>query len=171
MPKSPGSKLARFLALPTACMALSLSMGVAHADTGIDFALHRPANGSPVCKASEPASNAVDGTLSSVLDKFCSLARPAWLRVDLGQVRQIREFTIRHAGAGGELRSWNTRAFEILVSRDGSHWRRVVEVVDNTADVSHHPVAPVDARYVKLVVHVPAQDRDPATRIFELEVR
>lgn len=171
MPKPSSSKLARFSLIPAACMALSLAAGAVHAEPGIDFALHRPATGSPICKASEPASNAVDGTLSSVLDKFCSLARPAWLQVDLGQVRQIREFTIRHAGAGGESRAWNTRAFEILVSLDGSHWRRIVEVVDNTADVSHHPIAPVDARYVKLVVRVPAQDGDPATRIFELEVR
>ena len=171
MPRPSSSKLARLLLMPTACLALSLATGVAHAAAGIDFALHRPATSSPVCKASEPASNAVDGTLSSVLDKFCSLARPAWLQVDLGQVRRVREFTIRHAGAGGESRTWNTRAFEILVSLDGSHWRRIVDVVDNTADVSHHAIAPVDARYIKLVVRVPAQDGDPATRIFELEVR
>lgn len=171
MSRPSSSKLARYALTVTACLALFLSTGIAHADADIDFALLRTATGSPPCKASEPASNAVDGTLSSVLDKFCSLARPSWLQVDLGQMRQIREFTIRHAGAGGESRSWNTRAFEILVSSDGAHWQRVVDVADNTADVSHHTIAPTAARYVKLVVRVPTQDGDPATRIFELEVR
>jgi hypothetical protein len=151
--------------------ALALSADPARADAGIDFALHKPVTGSAVCKASEPASNAVDGTISSILDKFCSLERPAWLQVDLGQTRRIHEFTIRHAGAGGELRAWNTRAFDILASSDGVQWQRVVHVVDNTADVSNHPVAPIEARYVKLVVHVPSQNGDPAARIFELEVR
>ena len=154
-----------------AILALSLSVGAARADTGVDFALHKPVTGSALCKASEPASNAVDGTISSILDKFCSLERPAWLQVDLGQARRIHEFTIRHAGAGGESRAWNTRAFDILASSDGARWQRVVHVVDNTEDVSNHAIAPIEARYVKLVVHVPSQNGDPATRIFELEVR
>ncbi len=171
MPTPSGSKRALSASARAAAAALFLSTGIARADADVDFALHRPATGSPACKASEPAGNAVDGTLSSILDKFCSLARPAWLQVDLGAARRIREFTIRHAGAGGEARAWNTRAFEILVSADGAHWRRVVEVGDNTADVSRHPIAPIEARYVKLVVRVPAQNGDPATRIFELEVR
>jgi hypothetical protein len=152
-------------------LAFCLSTNLARAEAGVDFALHQPVTSSPPCKASEPASNAVDGTLSSVLDKFCSKARPAWLQIDLGKARQVHEFTIRHAGAGGESHLWNTRAFEILVSLNGAHWQRVVNVVDNAVDVSSHVITPIEARYVKLVVHQPAQNADPAARIFELEVR
>jgi hypothetical protein len=157
--------------MPIFVAILALSTGAVRADAGVDLALHRPVTASTPCKASEPASNAVDGTISSILDKFCSLAQPAWLQVDLGQVQRIHEFTIRHAGAGGESRAWNTRAFEILASPDGAHWQRVVHVADNTDDVSRHTVAPIEARYVKLVVQVPSQNGDPAARIFELEVR
>lgn len=137
----------------------------------VNFALHRPTTGSAICKPGEEAEKAVNGLLASKThDKFCSLARPAWLRVDLQSERKLRGFTVKHAQAGDEPASMNTRAFALSVSRDGVNWRQVVQVDDNIEGVSVHRIAPVRARYVRLDVSQPAQDpADPATRIYELE--
>jgi mannosyl-glycoprotein endo-beta-N-acetylglucosaminidase len=146
--------------------ARSAEVTGAHAN----LALHRPTTGSPICKPGEEAEKAVNGLITSkTQDKFCSLQQPSWLRVDLQSVRTLHGFTLRHAGAGGEPVSMNTRAFAISISHDGRQWARVVSVRDNTADVSRHPIAAARARYVRLDVTVPTQDGDPATRIYELE--
>ncbi|MGH8079800.1 MAG: discoidin domain-containing protein [Lysobacter sp.] len=137
----------------------------------VNFALHRPTTGSPICKPGEEAEKAVNGLLASKThDKFCTLERPAWLRVDLQSQRTLHGFTVKHAQAGDEPASMNTRAFALSVSRDGTTWQQVAKVDDNLAAVSELPIAPVRARYLRLDVSQPAQDpADPATRIYELE--
>jgi len=136
-----------------------------------NLALHRPATGSAICKPGEEAEKAVNGLLASKThDKFCSLQRPAWLRIDLQAERELRGFTVKHAQAGGEAAAMNTRAFALSVSSDGASWRQVAKVDDNVDGVSVHRIAPTRARYVRLDVSQPAQDpADPATRIYEVE--
>ncbi|WP_408950919.1 discoidin domain-containing protein [Lysobacter sp. Hz 25] len=136
-----------------------------------NLALHRPATGSAICKPGEEAEKAVNGLLASKThDKFCSLQRPAWLRIDLQAERVLRGFTVKHAQAGGEAAAMNTRAFALSVSSDGASWRQVAKVDDNVDGVSVHRIAPTRARYVRLDVSQPAQDpADPATRIYEVE--
>lgn len=136
-----------------------------------NLALHRPATGSAICKPGEEAEKAVNGLLASKThDKFCSLQRPAWLRVDLQSERELRGFTVKHAQAGDEPAAMNTRAFALSVSSDGVRWREVAKVDDNVDGVSVHRIAPTRARYLRLDVTQPAQDpADPATRIYELE--
>ncbi|MGO1070037.1 discoidin domain-containing protein [Lysobacter sp. CA199] len=136
-----------------------------------NLALHRPITGSAICKPGEEASKAVNGLLASKThDKFCSLQRPAWLRIDLQSERTLHGFTLKHAQAGGEAAAMNTRAFALSVSRDGVSWRQVAKVDDNVEGVSVHRIAATRARYVRLDVSQPAQDAaDPATRIYELE--
>lgn len=136
-----------------------------------NLALHRPATGSAICKPGEEAEKAVNGLLASKThDKFCSLQRPAWLRIDLQAQRELRGFTVKHAQAGGEAAAMNTRAFALSVSDDGARWRQVAKVDDNLDGVSVHRIAPTRARYLRLDVSQPAQDpADPATRIYELE--
>lgn len=143
------------------------------ADTGTNFALDRPATGSPICKPGEEAEKAVNGRIASwTHDKFCSLQAPAWLQVDLGEERSVRRFIVKHAGAAGEAANMNTRAFRISTSRNGRDWDTALDVQDNTRDVSEHAVAPRLARYVRLDVTAPTQMADdPATRIYEFEVR
>jgi hypothetical protein len=147
--------------------------GPTPADAATNHALNRPVTGSPICKPGEEAEKAVNGRIRSwTHDKFCSLETPSWLQVDLGQARSVHSFTLRHAGASGEARSMNTRAFRISTSLDGRAWETAVDVRDNTLDVSVHDVAPRQARYVRLDVTGPSQDADDsATRIYELEVR
>ncbi|MBO7942780.1 discoidin domain-containing protein, partial [Streptomyces sp. S9] len=72
----------------------------------------------------------------------------------------------------GEAVAMNTRAYTLALSEDGRQWRQVVSVRDNRDSVRRHVIAPTWARYVRLEVSEPAQDpADPATRIYEVEVR
>lgn len=161
--------------IPCRCASLTLALacavcaGAGHARE--NFALHRPATGSAICKPGEEAAKAVNGSNTSwTHDKFCSLVRPAWLQVDLQALRKLHGVTVRHAGASGEAKSMNTRAFVISVSCDGKRWTPVAKVEDNRDDVSEHSFAPVKARYLRLDVSRPTQgDGDPATRIYEIE--
>lgn len=137
----------------------------------VDLALGKPVTGSPICKPGEEASKAVNGKVASkTQDKFCTLQTPSWLRIDLQQVSQISGFTIKHAGAGDEPLSMNTRDFKLRVSPDGKTWKTVVAASGNTASITEHRIAPETARYVELDVTKPTQTDDPATRIYEVEV-
>ncbi|HEY4145829.1 discoidin domain-containing protein [Pinirhizobacter sp.] len=137
----------------------------------VNLALGKPVTGSPICKPGEEASKAVNGKVESkTQDKFCTLQTPGWLRIDLGQVRRISGFTIKHAGAGNEPVAMNTRAFRLRVSPDGKTWKTVVDESSNTASITEHRIAPEQARYVELDVTKPTQTDDPAMRIYEVEV-
>jgi hypothetical protein len=136
-----------------------------------NLALNRPATGSTACNANEGPAKAVNGSVSgSTSDKFCSPVSPGWLQVDLGLAQNIGSFTVRHAGAGGESATWNTRAFTIQISTNGSTWTTPVSVTANTANVSTHPIATQSARYVRLNVTTATQTTATPTRIYELEV-
>ncbi|SDY16082.1 discoidin domain-containing protein [Lysobacter enzymogenes] len=154
-------------------MAMALLLVASSAIAAENFALRRPVTGSPICKPGEEAIKAVDGRLSSKTEhKFCTLEKPAWLQIDLQARRQVRELVVKHAGAGGEAAAMNTRAYTLALSEDGRQWRQVVSVRDNRDSVRRHAIAPTWARYVRLEVSEPAQDpADPATRIYEVEVR
>ncbi|WP_266158025.1 discoidin domain-containing protein [Dyella silvatica] len=144
----------------------------AHDGQQVDYALHQPTTGSVICKPGEEAEKAVNGLWASkTQDKFCSKQRPAWLQIDLSSEREVHGFRIRHAGAGGEPVTMNTRAFHISTSDDGNTWTTVVSVQNNHDSVSTHPIKPIRAQYVRLVVTQPTQaEDDPATRIYEVEV-
>lgn len=155
-----------------ACLVLLGSPAQAVEPARTNFALHRPTTGSAICKPGEEAEKAVNGLLASKThDKFCSLERPAWLRVDLQSMRTLHGFTVKHAQAGDEPAAMNTRAFALSISSDGTTWRQVLKIDDNIEAISTHRIAAQKARYVRLDVSQPAQDpADPATRIYELEV-
>ncbi|HZV39300.1 MAG TPA: discoidin domain-containing protein [Pseudoxanthomonas sp.] len=152
-------------------LALACAASASAGDERENFALHRPVTGSAICKPGEEAEKAVNGSNTSwTHDKFCSLVRPAWLQIDLQSLRKLHGVTVRHAGAAGEAKSMNTRAFAVSVSRDGKRWTRVAKAEDNRDDVSEHSFAPIEARYLRLDVSRPTQgDGDPATRIYEIE--
>jgi hypothetical protein len=46
-----------------------------------------------------------------------------------------------------------------------------VTVTNNTVSTSTHSISATSARYIKLNVTTPTQNGDPATRIYEFEVR
>ena len=135
---------------------------------GTNLAVGRPATGSTPCASSEGPEKAVNGSVAGGnADKFCSVAAGAWLQADLGASRGITRFEVAHAAAGGESASYNTRAFRISVSNDGTTWTQVVAVTANTAAETTHPVSGVTARYVRLTVGTPTQTTDAATRVYE----
>ncbi|WP_432993348.1 family 43 glycosylhydrolase [Dactylosporangium sp. CA-233914] len=136
---------------------------------GTNLAQGRPATGPTPCVASEGPEKAVNGSVAGGnSDKFCSSVAGAWLQVDLGATKSISRFEVAHAQAGGEAAAYNTRAFTISVSDDGTSWTRVVNVANNTAANTTHPVSAVAGRYIRLDVGTPTQGADGATRIYEL---
>jgi predicted alpha-1,2-mannosidase len=137
----------------------------------VNVALFKTATGSTPCNSNEGPEKAVNGSVSGgTSDKWCSaVSGTKTLTVDLGQSYNLVSFTVRHAGAGGETTSWNTRDFTIQVSSDGTAWSTVVTVTGNTASVTTHPIATTSARYVRLSVTVPTQTTDAAARIYEFE--
>ncbi|MFC4131864.1 GH92 family glycosyl hydrolase [Hamadaea flava] len=137
----------------------------------VNLALGKPATGSAPCASTESPDKAVNGsTGGGNSDKFCSLTAPSFLQVDLGSVQQLSSFVVKHAAAGGEPASLNTKAFTIQTSTDGSTWATPVTVTSNVDGTTTHPIAATSARYVKLSVTTPTQTADTATRIYELEV-
>ncbi len=135
-----------------------------------NLALNRPATASGQCNAEETAAKAVNGsTGGGYSDKWCTLTRDKWLTVDLGGVRALSRFVVKHASAGGESASYNTRDFSIQVrGDDGAPWTTVATVTGNTAGTTVHPVT-TSARHVRLICDRPTQTADPAARIYELE--
>ncbi|MFY2564263.1 PKD domain-containing protein [Corallococcus terminator] len=138
----------------------------------INLALNKPTTSSTACNNNESAAKAVNGSVSGgTTDKFCSLAAAAWMQVDLGSAQTVSSFTVKHAGAGGESTTWNSKAFTIQTSSNGTTWSTPVTVSSNTASSSTHAITATSARYIKLNVTTPTQNGDPATRIYEFEVR
>ncbi|WP_436528748.1 GH92 family glycosyl hydrolase [Actinoplanes sp. HUAS TT8] len=136
-----------------------------------DLALTRPATADSSCGSGEGPEKAVNGSwLGGWTDKWCSTGSSKWLQTDLGSTRHVGSVVIRHAGAGGEYPSWNTRDFDLLTSTDGSTWTTRATVRGNTAD-STTTTIDADARYVRLNVVTPASDGNTAARIYELDVR
>jgi hypothetical protein len=136
-----------------------------------NVALNKAATADSSCNANEGPAKAVNGSVSGGnSDKWCSAGASKFLQVDLGSSFAIQSFTVRHAGAGGETTSWNTRDFTIQISTNGTTWSTVVNVTGNTASVTNHPITATSARYVRLNVTVPTQTTDNAARIYELEV-
>ncbi|NUR51418.1 MAG: alpha-mannosidase [Hamadaea sp.] len=137
----------------------------------VNLALGKAATADSSCATSEGPEKAVNGSWTGGnSDKWCSLGSNKWWQVDLGSAQTVSSFTVRHAGAGGESATWNTRDFTILTSTDGTTWTTRVTVTGNTANVSTHPITPVSARYVRITVQTPAQDTNTAARIYEIEV-
>ncbi len=136
-----------------------------------NVALGQPATGSTPCASTEGPEKAFNGSVSGGnSDKWCSqVSGTKFLQVDLGTTRAIQSFTVRHAGAGGESTSWNTRDFDILVSNDGTNFTTVVQVRGNTQSVTDHAMT-ASGRFVRLNVITPTSDGNAAARIYELEV-
>ena len=136
----------------------------------VNVALNKPATADSSCNANEGPAKAVNGSVSGgTSDKWCSLGATKFWQVDLGSSFSVQTVTVRHAGAGGETTSWNTRDFDLQVSGNGTTWTTVAQVRGNTASVTNHTVS-MSARFVRLNVLVPTQTTDNAARIYEVEV-
>lgn len=146
------------------------ALNAAIAYGGPNLALNAPATANGSCASTEVASKAVDGLTTT---KWCSgpTNNQYWLQVDLGSNKSLLQFILRHAGAGGESTTYNTRDFTIQTSTDNVNWTTRVTVTGNTANVTSHSIAAASARYVKLVITNPqTATTSIAARIYEFEV-
>src|SRR5258706_4429013 len=137
---------------------------------GPNLALNAAASANGSCAATEAAAYAVDGSMTT---KWCSGAtnNQYWLQLDLGSSKNIYQFVLKHAGAGGEVAGYNTRDFTIQLSTNGTTWTTVVTVTGNTANVTSHSITTTSARYVKLVITNPQTSTSSiAARIYEFEI-
>ncbi|HET7502030.1 MAG TPA: GH92 family glycosyl hydrolase, partial [Kofleriaceae bacterium] len=136
---------------------------------GTNLARGRAVTASAACAGTEGAANAVDGILANN-SKWCSGTSGATLQVDLGSSQQVGSFVVKHAGLGGETTGWNTGAFAIDTSTDGTTFTTVVNVSGARSSRTFHPIAPRTARFVRLRSLTPTNNGNTATRIYELEV-
>jgi F5/8 type C domain len=136
-----------------------------------NLALHKPATGSTPCSAQAVPAQAFNGSyFGGNADKWCSSAATKFLQVDLGSNHTVNQFVVEHAGAGGQSDDFNTRAFNIKVSMDGTNFTPVVSVTDNIQGITTHNIAPITARFVRLIVTTPTQTADTTARIYEFQV-
>ncbi|WP_202919015.1 discoidin domain-containing protein [Saccharothrix deserti] len=158
--------------MPLGALVLSLiAVPPAATAAATNLALNKPATGSAACAGTEGPEKAVNGSVSGGLgDKWCSPAGSKYLQVDLGAAASITGFTVKHAGAGGESTTYNTKAFTISLSTDGSTWTSPVTVTNNTSSTTTHSITATNARYAKLIVTTPTQSSDSVARIYEFEV-
>ena len=91
-----------------------------------NLALGRPAIGSLPCSQDQGPEKAVNGSVSGgAADGWCAEDRPLFLQVDLGAVRPVKRFVVKHASAGGENEESDTREFNIQLSVEGKAFTTV----------------------------------------------
>jgi F5/8 type C domain len=89
-------------------------------DGRLNLALHRPATGSVPCSPDQGPEKAVNGSVAGgQADRWCAQNPPLFVQVDLGAVRPVTRFVVKHASAGGENEDADTREFNIQLSNDG----------------------------------------------------
>ena len=136
---------------------------------GTNLALGHAVTASAACAATESADKAVDASLANN-SKWCSLVASASMQVDLGANQTVSSFVIKHAGLGGENTGWNTGAFAIDTSLDGTTWTTAVNVTGSRSSRTFHTVTARTARFVRLRSITPTNNGNNATRVYELEV-
>jgi hypothetical protein len=95
-------------------------------DGRVNLALGRPATGSLPCSPDQGPEKAVNGSVAGGQgDRWCSEDRPLFVQVDLGTVRPVTRFVVKHASAGGENQESDTREFNIQLSNEGKTFTTV----------------------------------------------
>lgn len=116
----------------------------------------------------EAANFAFDNSLET---KWCAVGNgPHAITADLEGIYTVSQVDISHAGAGGENSSFNTKDYTISTSIDGVNFTDVSDVKDNTADVSHNPIKPTKAKYVRVTINKATQGGDMAARIYDIKI-
>jgi hypothetical protein len=95
-------------------------------DGRANLALRRPATGSPPCSEDQGPAKAVNGSVAGgQADRWCAEEWPMFLQVDLGAVRPVARFIVKHASAAGENEDADTRDFNVQLSSDGKTFTTV----------------------------------------------
>jgi len=136
---------------------------------GTNLARGRAVTASAACATTEGAANAVDASVANN-SKWCSLTASASLQIDLGAAQSVSRFVVKHAGLGGETTGWNTGAFAIDTSTDGTSFTTVVNVTGSRSSRTFHQITARTARFVRFRSLTPTNNGNGATRIYEVEV-
>jgi hypothetical protein len=95
-------------------------------DGSRNLALQQPVTSSSSCSEDRGPEKAVNGSVAGgTADSWCADRSPRFLQVDLGVVRAVNRFVVKHASAGGESPESDTRDFNIQVSPDGKSFTTV----------------------------------------------
>lgn len=133
-----------------------------------NLALNKHTEASGYVSESEANQYAVDDSINT---KWCAVGDgPHTITIDLEKEATISQIDIYHAEAGGEGSSYNTRDFSIYTSSDGNTFTLSDSVVGNELAVSHTPIKPVSARYVKITIDKATQGGDMAARIYNIQI-
>jgi hypothetical protein len=131
---------------------------------GTNLALNKPTKSAQAsCNGNESPAKAVDGLAAKLTDKWCSaVAGTKTLEVDLGASSALKKLVVKHAGAGGEAASMNTKSFVLETSAGGGVWTTAATVTGNTASTTTSTVS-VTARWIRI------STTDAIARIYEVE--
>jgi F5/8 type C domain len=95
-------------------------------DGRVNLALDRPTTGSLPCRPEQGPEKAVNGSVAGgQADSWCAEDWPLFLQVDLGAIRPVTRFVVKHASAGGENEEADTREFNIQLSPEGKTFTTV----------------------------------------------
>lgn len=129
-----------------------------------------------------PGTMLIDGDRST---KWCCTPKENvdgsdvyWAMIDLGEAKDISRWIVKHAQAGGEGASYNTKDFQLQYTTaenpdpaDHGIWTDADVVTDNTEAITDRNLeTPIHARYVRLLVTKAEQGSGKAVRIYEMEL-
>ena len=130
------------------------------------------------CTLGSGPENAVDGAASNIYtDKWCVPSGTPTLTIQLPASAYgftLSKIVVKHAGVAGESPTWNTRAYKLRVRKGAISGicapSTVATVTNNTANQTVHAISSKNVSQVQLVVDLPTQGTNQATRIYEVEV-
>lgn len=137
---------------------------------GDDVLMNKPCRANAEFNELETAANALNGNDTT---KWCAHSEDGknWLKADAGEVVKVNKWFVMHAGAQ-ESAGWNSRDFRLDCKvNEEDEWITVDEVKDNEDTLTLREFAPVEARYFRLWVDRPTQDKhDRTVRIYMFQV-
>lgn len=123
----------------------------------------------------EPARNAINGTISGNSDKWCASGNSGWMSIAFPEARTVKSIVLYHAGSGGEagegnINNMNTIDFSILYKEDGE-WKVAKKVTGNTKNVTEYELEDaIIAKEWKLDIQRADSSPWKAVRIYEWQM-
>lgn len=141
---------------------------------GENVVLNKPCKANGQIAEDESPEKALNG---SDEDKWCTewgKDHLCWLEVDIGDPTFIDQWIVRHAGQQ-ESKEWNTFDFALQYrTYENEEWKCADAVVANQEDLTHRHFTPVMARFVRLLITLPAVPSDDEqshfARIYQFHV-
>lgn len=115
-------------------------------------------------------SRAVDTSLSQTSRWYCNNIGDKWIQLDLKKVLYIDRWLVENLGSAGWDVSCNTKNYKLMGSLNGTDWTQIDSVSNNTSNSTNRTVAPVSARYVRLVITQGNQNNDLWASVMDFRV-